>query len=151
MDEHTVQVRKIIAEAGWAVQGVFATEPGHVNFAYTVGLTERRLPELIATGAFRIEFLATLLNAAAPLDITDDRTEVALPGSGDDAGEVVVRVRPVTAAHSTFGLGMARRMFGQHRVRAVQLLWPSDDGIYPDDAAWPLVLHGPQPLLPPRG
>lgn len=41
------QLRALIAEFGWAVVGV---EHGFVPFAYTVGLTESGLPELLLEG-----------------------------------------------------------------------------------------------------
>jgi hypothetical protein len=148
VDAYMVEVRDRVARFGWAIQGVFDNETG-LNFAYTVGLTARRQPELVATGAIAIEYLSKILNAAAPLNVTGNQTEVTVTNE-DGEHPVVLRVRAVTANSPNFRLGTARRLYGSLRVAAVQLLWPSDDGTYPDDDAWDPGIHGRQPLLPAR-
>jgi hypothetical protein len=47
--EFFAHMARIVAEQGWAIQGV-ERDRDRPPWAYTVGLTENGLPELVATG-----------------------------------------------------------------------------------------------------
>lgn len=64
-------------EQGWAIQGV-ERERDHPPWAYTVGLTEYGLPELVATG-LRLPRAAELLNGVTALH---GAPTGAVPGRG---------------------------------------------------------------------
>jgi hypothetical protein len=127
------------------VQGVFSTEadPGP-NFAYTVGLTEAGLPELVITGLPHHDLAAELLNTAARLHLAD---EIRAGREVTEAATVALRAvdAPGTIAGPAFAL------YGR-RVRFVQLVWPDQGGAYPGDDGW--ALGDAQPLftepLPPE-
>ena len=56
------QYRQKIEEFGWTVVGVFDAEGKQANFVYTVGLTNKELPELIVSGRLELDFLAQIAN-----------------------------------------------------------------------------------------
>lgn len=64
------QVRSIIFDEGYTIVPVFDNETG-VNFAYTVGLTLRDLPELGASGRFPLEVLGGFVNHFAGLSMAE--------------------------------------------------------------------------------
>lgn len=51
-EDFLAHMRRIVAEQGWAVQGV-ERDRDHPPWAYTVGLTEHGLPELLGSRATR--------------------------------------------------------------------------------------------------
>lgn len=57
-----------IAKTGWAVQGVFPNQDcpsSEGNFAYTIGLADKGLPELICTANLNLHTLGAFLNPVA--------------------------------------------------------------------------------------
>lgn len=67
---YATHIRQLIAEHGWAVQGVLhtATEP---PFSYTVGLTGAGLPELIVVGVSH-QVGVTMLNKLAQQSLAEE-------------------------------------------------------------------------------
>jgi uncharacterized protein DUF4262 len=139
------QCRATIAEHGWMVQGVFPTAESvargeTLTFAYTAGLTARGLPEMILVG-LPLDGAADLLNDAAKIAVERGAVEFDADVDGIIAGFPV----RFTAA-TTAPLSVARSLYGS-RVRAVQMLWPDDQGRFPGDPAYDAVYGNQQPLL----
>lgn len=130
------QCRSVIAEHGWMVQGVFPTTVGEVGFSYTVGMTPAGLPELLIAG-LNFSNSGVLLNLAVERHL---KQEIEAGDVLDSIANVAFRVVPAPAAK----LGVAKALYGQ--VRALQLVWPAENGSYPGDKSWP---HGmdAQPLF----
>jgi hypothetical protein len=129
----------LINARGWAVQGV-ERDGRHPPWAYTVGLTPHRRPELVITGMGLTRatqvlngMAVHLLHAAAP----EPGTQMALLG-----GPLVEVVR-VSApwAH----LNMAVEFYGQ-RIRGLQLVHADKRERWPWDRAYQGVCGG-QPVL----
>lgn len=124
----------LVHQNGWAVQGVSGRQP----FAYTVGLTDCGLPELVITGMDEVA-AATVLNAVAGQVLRADLvigTRVHLCGL---ALEVIHVDRP------ELHLLTAMTLYGDD-VRGLQLVWPDDRGRYPWEAGYRSRRAG-QPLL----
>jgi len=107
---------------GWAVQFVESkTRP----YAYTVGLHERGLPELLVTG-LAPEPAVQMLNSVAAYLVDGGR-----PVAGDwisigrESTVVVVQVE-----HPEAHLKMAIAIYGDD-LRALQLVWPDEQGHRP--------------------
>lgn len=125
----------LVRQNGWAVQGVSGRRP----FAYTVGLTDCGLPELVVTG-MRDGPAATLLHSVAASALHAEPTageRLVLPGGL--TLEAVVVDRPQDH------LSTALALYGDE-VRALQLVWPDARGRYPWDRGHRAVRAG-QPLL----
>jgi hypothetical protein len=124
---------------GWAVQGV-ERDGIHPPWAYTVGLTPHRRPELVITGMGLTRatqvlngMAAHVLHAAAP----EPGTQAALIG-----GPLVEVVRVAAPwAH----LNMAVEFYGQ-RIRGLQLVHADKRGRWPWDQGYQGV-RGGQPVL----
>lgn len=134
--QYLKQIRKMIHEYGWFVQGVFPTGSDRdPEFAYTIGLTEAGLPELLIAGTMRTNVLHQLVNAAAVRHVKD---ELVAGQTVDDIANVVFQVRecgpdaPVQQAHNYYG--DPHRLTG--KVRVLQLVWPDERGVYPGTFLW---------------
>jgi hypothetical protein len=138
-EEH---IRSLIALHGWAVQGV-KRDGIHPPWAYTVGLTPRRRPELVITGMGLTRATEVLNGVAAHLLHADE------PEPGTQAtlvdGPLVELVRVATPwAH----LSMAVGLYSQ-RIRGLQLVHADKRGRWPWDDAYQ-GMRGGQPVLGPR-
>lgn len=111
----------LVRRNGWAVQGVTGRRP----FAYTVGLTDCGLPELVVTG-LRDGVAATVLNAAA----AEHLHEQLVPGARVTAGGLALEVLPVAVPGRHLLTAFA--VYGD-QVSALQLVWPDGRGRYPWD------------------
>ena len=135
-------LRQLIDTFGWAVQGV-ERDGAHPPWAYTVGLTPRRQPELVITGMGLTRATQVLNGVAAHL------LHAGAPEPGTQAalldGPVVEVVRVAAPwAH----LNMAVEFYGQ-RIRGLQLVHTDKHGHWPWDQAYQGV-RGGQPVLGPR-
>ena len=109
------RVRASVAERGWIVQGVAAGADGTGAYAYTVGLTRRRHPELV----IRIDRPTPEEFAAAIwlLDFLAD--QVIHNGARFTAGDDAVVAHPGMAVQLRFGHAeagackIARRLYGE--------------------------------------
>lgn len=141
VEELLASVRGIIDEHGWAIQGVIPEE-GHDWFFYTVGLTERGLPEIMLTGVDVPEVAQGFLNTVA-------RTMVEAPSiftMGYQVGSIKSDLPPELGAPAPVYLirvptdiqghkpGVAKALYGEH-VRVMALVLPDDDGRYAWDYA----------------
>jgi hypothetical protein len=135
-------MRSLIAMYGWAVQGV-ERDGIHPPWAYTVGLTPHRRPELVVTGMGLNRATEVLNGVAAHL------LHAEAPEPGTQAvlldGPLIEVVRVATPwAH----LNMAVELYGR-RIRGLQLVHADKRGRWPWDDAYQGV-RGGQPVLGPR-
>ncbi len=116
-------IREKVERHGWAVQFV---ESDRTPYAYTVGLHERGLPELLVTGLSPLPASAMLNNVAS-----------YLVGGGKPApGELISiggggpLLEVVQVEHPDAHMDVAIALYGTG-VRALQLVWPDDRGHRP--------------------
>ncbi|GAA3572895.1 DUF4262 domain-containing protein [Amycolatopsis ultiminotia] len=118
------EVLERIQEYGWCVQGVLGTG-ARPPWAYTLGLTAQGLPELVVTG-LAPHPAAMLLSAAVERVLSAGPPEpgerLELPGR--PAPEAVALTAPAVHLH------FAVALYGP-QIRALQLVHPDADGIYP--------------------
>jgi hypothetical protein len=127
---------------GWAVQGI-ERDGARPPWAYTLGLTECGLPELVITG-LPLGRCATLLNGVAEHCLHADPP---VPGErialvGGPLVEVVELPHPDAHLHT------AVAFFGTD-LRALQLVWADDRGGWPWQPGF-RGHRGGQPVLGPR-
>lgn len=128
IDDYLDVLRKTIREYRWAVQFV---EDGQRPFAYTIGLHDRGLPELLLTGQ-PPQTSARLLNSVAR-DMVDGGT-ILHPGMHIDfQGEFLLEAIEVDHpdVHLKFALGILDEPFA-----ALQLVWTDDGRHWPWDRGW---------------
>ena len=123
-------LRQLIDTFGWAVQGV-ERDGIHPPWAYTVGLTPHRRPELVITGMGLTRATQVLNGVAAHL------LHAAAPEPGTQAalldGPLVEVVRVAAPwAH----LNMAVEFYGR-RIRGLQLVHADKRGRWPWDQRVP--------------
>lgn len=129
LDAYLDQVRATIAEHEWAVQGVLADDK---PFSYTVGMTPHNRPELVVVGLPH-RMAQEILNRSAVRHMSSE----ILPGQTVDIDfSVQFRVALAPTDAPDRPLGVARRLYGPDKVRAIQLLWPNAAGAYPGEEGW---------------
>ena len=141
VEEFVGGLRDTIRSHGWAVQFIEGDRP----FAYTIGLHERALPELMLTG-LQAQTSARLLNSIAHQ--IADVGMVLKPGEYIDfQDEFLLEV--VEVEHPDVHLKYAAGLYGTD-IRAFQLVWTDDRRHWPWDSEWG---HGRpmQPVLGVRG
>ncbi len=127
-DDYLAVVQEIINGHGWAIQYV---ESEDWPFAYTVGLTDLGLPELLITG-LPPRTSKRLLNSIAH-DMVDDGTVLRPAIHIDYQSEFLLEV--VKVDHPDVHLRCAVAICGPD-VRAVQLVWTDDFRHWPWDPGW---------------
>lgn len=132
IDRQMAAIREKILAYGWMVVGVYADSPGDGSaFAYTIGLTDAGLPELLITGNLDYALMQTLLNDAAHLHV---ETELKPGDEVSEIANVVFKVAlcgpeaPIQQAHNYYYHRPERT---HSRVRVLQLIWPDENGLYP--------------------
>lgn len=135
---------RLIDEHGWAVRSVMGgpEEGDDVEFAYTVGLSGLRHPEVIILG-MPSEHALTFLNMIGDEVWRGGRFE-----HGTVTGQFTSDSAPVVFLHAqaTDRLTAVAEVFG--RVEALQMVWPDTTGRLP----WQNGYRNPpeaQPLLGP--
>ncbi|WP_428341680.1 DUF4262 domain-containing protein [Mycobacterium sp.] len=121
MQEWMELIYEKVKENGWIVQYV----SGHMSFAYTIGLHERGLPELLVTGMppERANLVLTtvgeyLLKGGRP--VPGERMLIG--------GELLLDF--VQVQHPSAHLKFAANFYGPD-LRALQLVWPDEHGHRP--------------------
>lgn len=132
-------MRQLIAIYGWVVQGV-ERDGIHPPWAYTVGLTRYRRPELVVTGMSLTRATEVLNGVATHL------LHAEAPAPGTQAtlvdGPLVEIVKVATPwAH----LNLAVEFYGR-RIRGLQLVHADKRGRWPWDRDYQGV-RGGQPVL----
>jgi Domain of unknown function (DUF4262) len=135
--EYLNHMLDLVAQYGWAVQGV-SRDGLHPPWAYTVGLTEAGLPELVVSG-MPVRRAQDLLNEVASHVVHSD---VALtPGQQIPlVGGPTIEI--VELSETTARLGTAVDIYGPG-IRALQLVHADDRGHWP----WQVGYRGHQ-LVP---
>jgi hypothetical protein len=132
-------LRQLIGLYGWTVQGV-KRDGIHPPWAYTVGLTGYRMPELVVTG-MGVTRASQVLNGVAAhvmhAEPPDPGTQAAL--TGGPLVEVVTVDAPWAHLHEAVAL------YG-NRIRGLQLVHADKRGRWPWDRAYQGV-RGGQPVL----
>jgi hypothetical protein len=122
IEEWLDAIRTTMAEHGWAVQFV---EDDRRPYAYTVGLHDRGLPELLVTG-LPPQRAARLLNGVAAYLVDGGRP---IPGeliSAPDGPPLEV----VQVQHPDAHMNVAVAFYGSD-LRALQLVWADQRGYWP--------------------
>lgn len=139
MDAYLGRVAALIDEHGVMLQAVFGDSVADA-FTYTVGLTGRGLPELWL-GTLAPEQAGPILNAAAKQTALE-------PGPLDLGFSVPFRIRgPVDVDEAA--VGVARQMHPLSDVVVLQVLWPDEAGLFPDEPGYDERF--PQRVLPLAG
>ena len=140
-DVHAAFAR-VIEDTGWAIQSVTGDRL-YARLAYTVGLTDFDLPELVVTG-LRPDRACALLNAVA-----EHSLHAQPPCPGDrvqlDGGPLFEVVR---LDHPDAHLFTAVALRGPD-IAALQLVWADDRGRWPWERGH-RGGRGGQPVLGPR-
>lgn len=119
-----------IDEFGWTAIGVFPTvsAPNGFPFTYTIGLTARKLPELVLFGMSNRQAHAIIASAIANLDLSKVEEYV----SYDEVGNLPVQFRNLPQSVVEEYLCQATSYYGDRKlVRARQLVWPDTRGRFP--------------------
>jgi hypothetical protein len=136
-EDYFEELYETIDEQGWAVQHV---DSDRTQFAYTIGLSRWRLPELLVTGVSPRRAVRLLNNVGRMVVAGDPLApgkQITLP-----AGPLVETVEvDQPDAHLKFAVAI----FG-HRVTALQLVWPDRRGRWPWSADFDDG-RGTQPVL----
>lgn len=147
MDGYVQKVWDTIHTHGWALQGVFATrENPSPPFTYTIGLSFLDHPELIIFG-INHDNAAAILNELGRR-IRDEglvledrhRDDTVLVGL-----DVELRAVP-RSAHSEY-FGVANRILGRGKFKALQIVWPDPEGKLPWEPGYDEKFKAMQPLL----
>jgi hypothetical protein len=122
IDDYLDLLRANMLEHGWAVQFV---EDNRTPYAYTIGLHDCGLPELLVTGVSP-QRAQRLLNNVARIAIRDD---APMPGDRIQlpAGPLL---EIVTVDHPDAHMNMAVAFYGPE-LRALQLVWADGRGRWP--------------------
>jgi Domain of unknown function (DUF4262) len=115
-------IRETVEKHGWAVQFV---ESDRRPYAYTVGLHERGLPELLVTG-LSPQPATRVLNSVAEYVVDGGR-----PVPGERiliGGELLLEV--VQVQHPDAHMNVAVAFYGAD-LHALQLVWPDEQGHRP--------------------
>ena len=126
-EDYLDELRASIGIHGWVVQSV---DDDRLPFAYTIGLHDRGLPELLVTG-LSADSAAQVLNdvavAAVGGRVFEPGTHIAV---GDGPLLEIVEVDHPDA-HLNFAVAL-----GGPELRALQLVWADDRGRWPWAAGW---------------
>lgn len=126
--DYLQNLRKIVRGHGWAVQFV---ESEKRPFAYTIGLHDKGLPELLITG-LPPQTSARLLNSMAH-QIVDDGVALLPAMHIDYQDEFLLEV--VQVDNPDVHLKFAVALCGP-QIRALQLVWTDDRRRWPWDPDW---------------
>lgn len=134
-------MRDKVAKHGWGVVGVFPTpgDPGP-GFAYTVGLSEKGLPELVMYG-LPTEVAHDIVNMVAKSMVDK---ESAPPVGEPIYGVASAPLMPIGLKDAT-DLSMVCSLYGSV-ASAIQLVWPDKAGAWPWDEHYSISADK-QPIL----
>ncbi len=136
------RIREVIRSQRWAVQAVSAEIP----FAYTVGLSQRGLPELAIAG-LPPELCMQLLNRLATR-MVDEGLELQDGAKIDKVAQgFAVKVHEVDTDVAQEVLRVAGSLYGT--VKAWQVFWPDAHGIFEGEEGFDAKFRGRQRLLQP--
>ncbi|GIJ08417.1 DUF4262 domain-containing protein [Micromonospora andamanensis] len=143
LEEFLQNQQRLINEFGWAVTAVLP-DLGESGFAYTVGLTEHDVPELVIAGLDPLIAQKLLNDMAGRVDSRNERfihgQRVADLLAGYDA---IIVEGPATDALLPRA---AYARYGKDRLRLQQIVWPDPHSRFPWDDRYQYPAHV-QPLL----
>lgn len=135
---------RLLKRYGWVVQHVSPDGPGEYDYAYTVGLSSRGIPEMVIFG-LPTRVAQTILNAAARRALGGDvpAPGTVIRGLVQGYGLAVLEVRDVR------GLALVHDVVEAGGLpRACQLVFPDREGRWPwsagSDVADTPLLGDPQ-------
>lgn len=139
------QLEDNIDRNGYTFMGVFGTEDQPITgFVYTIGLTEKGMPEVFVSGNYGAHSMQAIAGTVAQelVSHAEAGTEPAL-GVREDLFNLKVELRVVT---DTDKCNVARRFYGD-RVRVLQVIWSDKEGRLPHEDGYD-VTKFPQEILP---
>lgn len=139
-EEYLDLVRSTIDRCGWFVQSGDGDRL-YPPFSYTVGLTERDLPELLVSGLSQRRAVSMLNNMAHNIVFHDGPLDPGELVATTDGPDIEVVRMPEPSAH----LYVAINLFGP-AIQAQQLVYADDRGNWP----WDVGFRGRQRVLGPR-
>jgi hypothetical protein len=152
MAEYMRQLTAIIKEHGWAVQKVMPGE-GTPAFAYTIGLHQFGLPELLMSGA-SFEAMQHIINMAATMCVGEDgrsfeteRPYLNLIESRESNTDLPVVFREIHSHFYDEWMGSAVRFYGHREFKALQLYWSDEMGLLPWEPGFNPRMMKAQPQL----
>lgn len=147
MNRIQAMLAKVIREHGMAIQFVFATEeePGP-NFAYTIGMTDIGAPELIVFGfpqQLAGGVMNHLFNEMRTCQLQRDLDKV------EDLLSVPLLLESIDSDVASEFTVQAEVYYEQRGRKPVykQMLWPDEQGIYPNQKGFDKALREVQPYL----
>lgn len=142
MRQMVKEIKLDVARCGWCTM-LIGGDVDTPAFAYTIGLTERRHPELLVTGRMGEES-ADMLRLLAHFVL--DHGDRLVPGEVVELRERKVYLAPLDEPREV--LLMAARVYSW-RVTALQAVWADDSGRFPWEQRPPDVLTQPLYGTPP--
>lgn len=143
MDEYLQGVAALVEQHGWAVQAVFGDQPGEA-FSYTVGLTDKGLPELWL-GSIGPDAATEILNACARWLLAAGADGLVNGAEFDAEFSVPFRLRGPCSLQAA-EVKVAQALHPLSEVAVWQVLWPDEAGLFPADEGYDTVKY-PQRLL----
>jgi hypothetical protein len=142
-DKMDRELEERIEQHGYTFMGVFASETNPA-FVYTIGLTEKGVPEVFMSGNFDLHSMQKLAGTVAH-ELADHALNGTQPvlGVRTELFNMPVELRLVRDENKLNG---ARRFYGD-RVRVIQLIWSDDQGRLPHEAGYDFQKF-PQEILP---
>jgi hypothetical protein len=143
------QIRERIAKHGWTHIGVFNTEETPADefgppFTYSVGLTERGMPEIVILG-LPPKMAMGLINDTVHMWTEEGVSAFNVPVQGILKGMPVMYLE-VEPEKESWYFSATRRFYGD-RVKPVQMIWPDEDGRFPWQEGFNPKFLPHQPLL----
>lgn len=123
------KIDRDIATHGMSVIGVMGDPP----FSYTIGLWSAGHPELIICGMEAVQAHGVLTSARIAMTENGLQVEEGLEAGGVLVG-YAVRFKEVPEPRAP--LNVARRFHKSDRFPAFQLLWPDEQGRFPDEEGY---------------
>ncbi len=137
-------IRQKVRDEGFVVQGVLPTKdgPAHVPFAYTIGLCDAGLPELIVSAPASPEMLHTVITAFVQHHLKDEirpGERISYSDLGIETASLEIDQRFRAAVSLSAPVQQALNYAGTPdadltgKVRVLQLLWPDEQGRFPGE------------------
>lgn len=143
--------RKVIAEAGWSMNGEIEPDAHGAMFLYTTGLTNKGLPELVISGRFDIHDLTEILGQAAGHLLSQPRERIEENGKLKtmefdkkveielSSGDTLIGVRAIEVDAAPMlhrYLKQAEAILDRPVPRVAQVQFSDSKGRYPGDAGF---------------
>lgn len=139
-------IKKTIAEQGWAIMHIFPSETTPA-FSYTIGLLEKGLPDIIILGVDG-EVAHSLLHALYDKIGGDKAQDILFNGSVvEEVANMPLKLVEVDDKYISQYLIQAGVYYETYNIRVMQLLWPDPNGVFPDESGFDERYREAQPVL----